>query len=152
LQILKQQARGRRVAAPLGKPDHLEQTHRTVEPDGQNVTALDAVARRGLAHAVDADVARLDELGGTGACFDDPRMPQPFIEALTIRELIPLLDAFSSREPVPTPDQVRGRLRKTSVLPVRRELFLQRCEFCKRRVGIDGAVALARGAGGERTM
>jgi hypothetical protein len=101
LQILKQHPCCRCIASPLGKADHLEQAHRAVEPDGQHIAALYAVAGRGLAHAIDANVAGLDECGGAAAGFDDPRMPQPFIEALTFRELSPS-DASSSREPAPT--------------------------------------------------
>jgi hypothetical protein len=43
------------------------------------------VTGRGFAHAIDADVAGLDQSGRAGARFDHPRMPQPFVEALTVR-------------------------------------------------------------------
>ena len=89
MQILKQHPRGLRIAAPLGKADHLEQAHLAVEPDGEHIAASDVVAGRGLAHAIDADVPRLDESGSTGAGFDDPRVPQPFIEALAVRVISP---------------------------------------------------------------
>ncbi len=38
-----------------------------------------------LPHAVDADVAGLDQRSGAGAGFYDPRMPQPFVETLALQ-------------------------------------------------------------------
>src|SRR5580765_8066611 len=38
-----------------------------------------------LAHAIDADVAGLDQRGGAGARLYHPRVPQPFIETLAIQ-------------------------------------------------------------------
>src|SRR5690348_17171317 len=75
------------------------------------------MSRRGLAHAVDADMAFLDKLRGAGAGFHDPRMPQELVEALPVQ---------------------------ISVLAIARELILQRSELGKRRVGIGGAVARGR--------
>jgi hypothetical protein len=45
------------------------------------------MSRRGLTHAVDADVALFDKLSGAGAGLDDPRMPQKLVEALPIQAL-----------------------------------------------------------------
>ena len=43
------------------------------------------MAGRLLAHAVDADMAGLDQRGGAGAGLHHPRMPQPFIETLALQ-------------------------------------------------------------------
>jgi hypothetical protein len=43
------------------------------------------VARRGFPHAIDADMTGFDQGCGAGAGFDNPRMPQPFVEALAIQ-------------------------------------------------------------------
>src|ERR1700723_2142912 len=120
VQIEIKHASGRRIASPLGKSDHLEHAHGPIEPDGEDVARFDRVTGRGLAHAVDAHVARPYERGGTGSGFHQPRMPQPFVETLALhatprREGIDLFPrvffnaktllysiAFSSREPVPT--------------------------------------------------
>lgn len=138
-----------RVSAALGKADHLEDAHAAIESDGEHVAKLDAVAGCGFPHTVDADVAGLDQRGGAGAGLHDPRMPQPLVEPLAVRVIDPLLDTFSSREPVSTPDRnhVRGRLRlKTLFLAVGGELFLQRRKLGKGRIRIDGAFTLARRA------
>jgi hypothetical protein len=85
LQILIEHTRGRRIAATLGKADHSQHANRAVEPDGEHVAGLHGMSRRGLAHAIDADMPPLDKLGGTGAGFDDPRVPQKLVEALPIQ-------------------------------------------------------------------
>ena len=72
------------------------------------------MSRRGLAHAVDADMAFLDELRGAGAGFDHPRMPQELVEALPIQLLL---------------------------LAIAGELILQRGELGEGRVRIGGAIA-----------
>ena len=43
------------------------------------------MAGRRLAHTIDADMACLDQRGGAGAGFDHPRVPQPFIETLSLQ-------------------------------------------------------------------
>ena len=58
---------------------------RVVERDGQHVAGLDGVAGRLLAHAVDADMAGLDQGSGAAAGLHHPRMPQPFIETLALQ-------------------------------------------------------------------
>jgi hypothetical protein len=64
-------------------------------------------------------MAGLDQRGRAGAGLHHPRVPQPFIETLALqttpiramdRYFALSFDAFSLREPVPTPDRVRGRL------------------------------------------
>src|SRR5882757_4854611 len=78
--------------------------------------------RRFFAHAVDADMAGFDQGGSTCARFHHARVPQPFIETLSIQRLAIL---------------VAG------------ELFFQRGEFSEWRIGIDRPVTLTRrGAGG----
>src|SRR5579863_8223521 len=41
---------------------------------------------RGLAHAVDADMAGFDQRSSAGAGLHQTRMPQPFVETLAIHE------------------------------------------------------------------
>ena len=85
LQFDEEHARGRGVAAPLGKSHHLENAHAAIEPDGQHITGLDGVTGGLLANAIDADMAGFDERSSTGAGLDDPRMPQPFVETLALQ-------------------------------------------------------------------
>ena len=73
------------IAAPLGESDHFQHADSTIERDGEHVARLHRMSRRGLAHAVDADIAALDKFSSAGAGFDDPRMPQEFVEALPIQ-------------------------------------------------------------------
>ena len=75
LQIDIEGTRERRIAAPLGKSNHLEDAHRPVEPDGKHVTCFDRMTGRSLAHAIDAHMARLHQSGSAGAGFHQPRMP-----------------------------------------------------------------------------
>jgi hypothetical protein len=82
------------------------------------------MAGRGLAHAVDADVAGFDECGGAGARFHDTSMPQPFVEALAIQVC-------------------------ALVLAIGGELFLQRRKFCKWGIRIDRPIAIARRSAGR---
>src|SRR5260370_19915338 len=80
-----------------------------------------------LAHAIDADMAGLDQRGGAGAGLHHPCMPQPFIETLALQPT-PLL---------------------ALILAIGGELFLERRPFGKRRIGGDRTLAFARaGAGG----
>ena len=53
------------------------------------------MAGRLLAHAVDADMAGLDQRGGAGAGLDHPRVPQPFIETLAL-QATPLRESIVS--------------------------------------------------------
>ena len=85
LQIDIEHARRRRITSPLGKSDHLENAHAAIEPDRQHVAGLHTVAARLLAHAVDADMAGLNQRGSAGAGFDHPRVPQPFVETLALQ-------------------------------------------------------------------
>src|SRR5258708_16429583 len=85
LQTLIQAARRGTIAPGLRKSCDLEDTDGGIEPDGQDVAGLDRVARRLLPHAVDADMAGFDQRRGAGAGLHDPRMPQPFVEALAIQ-------------------------------------------------------------------
>lgn len=85
LQIVVQHARGGCVAAPLGKPDHLEDPHGAIEADGDDVAGPDGMTGRLLSRPVDADVAGLDQRSGAAARPDHPRMPQPFVEPLALQ-------------------------------------------------------------------
>jgi hypothetical protein len=78
-------ARGRGIAAPLGKSHHFENTHAAIEPDGQDIAGLDGVTGRLFAHTVDADMTCFDERSRTGAGLHNPRMPQPLIETLALQ-------------------------------------------------------------------
>ena len=96
------------------------------------------------------------ERGGGAAGAHHPRVPQPFVDALTVQDDLTVLaehDLF--RKPVPTPDQVRGRLfgiMRLARLLVRLELRLQRGELGERRVRIGlllvAPIAAARGPRG----
>jgi hypothetical protein len=90
LQIVVQHARGGRIAPPLGKSDHLQNPHRAIEADGDDVAGLDGMTRRLLSRPVDADVAGLDQRSGAAAGPDHPRVPQPFVETLAL-QATPLL-------------------------------------------------------------
>jgi len=85
LQIVIQHARGGGIAAPLGKSDNFEKSHGAIEADRDDVANLDGMTGRLLPHAVDADMAGLDQRSGAGAGFDDPGMPQPFVETLALQ-------------------------------------------------------------------
>src|ERR1700737_4784698 len=94
------------------------------------------MARRRLAHAIDADMAGLDQRGRAAAGFDHPRVPQPFIETLALQT---------------TPFRP-GRLwleNALAILAVGGELLLERSQFGKRRIGVDRTLALARGRAGR---
>ncbi len=96
------------------------------------------MARRLLAHAVDADMAGLDQRGSAGAGFHHPRMPQPFIETLTLQRHLTARTCHCAS--------------LQSLRPAA-SCSLQRRQFGERRIGIGGAVAFARcGAGGPRPM
>ena len=86
LNILVEQSRSRRIAAPLGKSGHLENTNATIEADREHVIDLDGMPGRFLARAIDADMTGLDQRRSTGAGFDHPRMPQPFVETLALQD------------------------------------------------------------------
>src|SRR5207302_7655128 len=51
----------------------------------QHIARLDGVSRRLFAHAIDADMAGLDQGGRAGTGLHHPRMPQPFIETLALQ-------------------------------------------------------------------
>ena len=96
------------------------------------------MARRLLAHAVDADMAGLDQRGGAGAGLHHPRMPQPFIETLALQ---------APRQSLLTRLANRATSLERLVLAAG-ELLLQRRQFCERRIRIDRPIALARGCAG----
>jgi hypothetical protein len=75
LDFVVEHARGRRIAAALGKGEHFEHADTTVERNGQHVPLLDAMPRRLLADAVDADMTGLDQGGGAAAGFYHARVP-----------------------------------------------------------------------------
>ena len=83
-----------------------------------------------LAHAVDADVAAFDQRSRRGARLHHPRVPQPFIETLSLQ-----IGPFSENESL--------------FLVAAGELFLQRRQFGERRIRIGRTVAVARCGGGR---
>src|SRR5882757_2261551 len=92
-------------------------------------------------------MAGLDQRGRAGAGLHHPRVPQPFIETLAL-QATPIrgrslfcssFDAFSLHKPVPA--SLENAL---AILAVGGELFLQRRQFGKRRIGVDRTLALAR--------
>jgi len=85
LQILVQCTSGTRIAAPLGEAQNLHQAHAAVKRDGDDVAWFHRMARRFLAHAVDADMAAFNQRGGAGAGLHHPRVPQPFVETLLLQ-------------------------------------------------------------------
>src|SRR5271167_3128815 len=76
----------------------------------------------------------LDQRGSVGAGLHHPRMPQPFIETLAL-QITPL-----------------GK-RCWLIFAAGGQLLLEGCQFGKRRIGIDRAIAFAwRGAGRPLAM
>ena len=94
------------------------------------------MARRFLAHAVDADMAALDQRGGAGAGLHHPRVPQPFVETLSSKPLFCLTRFLHAN---------RCPLRLKTLL-LARELLLERSELCERRIRIGGAIVARIGA------
>src|ERR1700722_8302174 len=95
-------ARRRRIAPPFGKSDHLEKAHAAIEPDRQHVAGLHGMAGRRFACAIDADMAGLHQRSRTGAGFDHPGVPQPFVETLAL-QATPLRDDRMGLELVSDP-------------------------------------------------
>jgi len=81
LQIVVQHARCGRIAPPLCKSDDLEDADGTIKPDRQHVAGLHGMAGRLLAHAIDADVAGLDQRGSAGAAFTTARATTTYRDA-----------------------------------------------------------------------
>src|SRR5204863_1460946 len=68
-----------------------------------------------------------------------PRMPQPFVETLPLQSVsLEAFDAFSW-----TANRCALRLKTLWLFFPASELFLQRRQFCERRIGIDRTIALA---------
>lgn len=142
LNILIEHSRRRRIAAPLGKSGDPENANATVETDREHVIDLDEMPRRFLARTVDADMAGLDQRRSTGAGFDDPRMPQPFIETLALQNT-----PTQSHQNIEPDHGSRVAVLPRSVLAVGK-LLLERSQFRKRRIRIHRTLALARRAAG----
>jgi hypothetical protein len=79
------------IATPVGKGRDLQHPHALIQRDGQDIAQLDTMAGRVLTVAVDANPTAFDQRRGAGPRFDDPRVPQPFIEALTFHAFSPIL-------------------------------------------------------------
>ena len=124
LQIRIEHAGSGRIPAALGKAFDFHHPNRTVQGNGDHIAELDAVARGLLPLAIDADLSAFDQRSGTGTGFDDPGMPQPFIETLSI--------------------QSSTQTRTFSALLLAAQLLLERSEFGERRIRIDRSVAITR--------
>ena len=97
------------------------------------------MAGRLFARAIDSDMTGLDQRGRAGAGFDHPRMPQPFVETLAL-QATPLREIAGK--------VARKIERVSAILAIGGELFLERRQFGKGRIGIDRTIAIARrGAG-----
>src|SRR5947209_7259311 len=85
--ILAQQARRIGVAAPLGEAQHLQDPHRTVERDGDDIAGLYGPARCGDALAIEPHMALCHERRRRRARAHNARVPQPFVDALAVGQL-----------------------------------------------------------------
>lgn len=75
--------------APLRKRDDLQNAH-PVERDGHDVAGRDAPACGVDTHPVDAHLPAVGERSRRAARAHDPRVPQPFIDALAIQAREPI--------------------------------------------------------------
>jgi hypothetical protein len=134
LHIDVKQLPGFGIAAALGKSSDFQHLHTLIQGDRHDIAKLDAMARGVLTATVNANPAAFDQRSGTGAGFDDPRMPQPFIETLTLHTV--------------------SRYALVRILAIGRKLLLQRRQLGERRVRICGTITLplARRAACERPM
>jgi hypothetical protein len=87
------------IPAPFDEACDLENANGAIKPDRQNVADLYGVTGRGLADAIDADMASLHQSCSTAASFDHPRVPQPFIETLALQGSVPrrVLERFRAK-------------------------------------------------------
>jgi hypothetical protein len=85
LQIGIKQPRRGSVAAPLGESDDLDDADAVIESNREHVTKLHEMAWRLLARAIEPDMTSLDQSSRAGPGFDHARMPQPFVETLTLQ-------------------------------------------------------------------
>ena len=70
---------------PLGKARDLHDAHRAVERQRDDIAVADRMARGAKARAVDAHMAGFDEGCGVAARAQHARVPQPFVDALSIQ-------------------------------------------------------------------
>ena len=76
---------GLRIAAPLRKCHHFQNADPRIERDGEHIARFDAVPGRGLPRPIKPDMALGDKFRSAGAGADDPRVEQPFIDALVVQ-------------------------------------------------------------------
>lgn len=132
------------VSTPFRKPHDLQDTNAAVEPDRQDIVDLDRMARRFFPNAVDADMSRRDQRGRTGAGLYHPRVPEPFIDTLTLQD-----PPMPQSRPVQAgPDSNMERARPRVLILAVGELLFERGELRKRRIGIDRVFAFPRRAAG----
>ena len=78
-------------APTLGELQDLQDPHAVVEGHRDHIARPNRPARGVDALAIDANVARARECGGSLASPDDPRMPKPLVDTLAIQFLALLL-------------------------------------------------------------
>lgn len=76
---------GLRIAAPLRKCGDPHKTHPPVERDGEHIARLHGMSGGRFTCTIETDVAFCDQFGRIAAGTDDPRVPEPFVDALTIQ-------------------------------------------------------------------
>ena len=135
-QILEQHAGDLGGAAPLGIARDLEHPHAAVERDGDDIAGTHRPAGGLDARAVDADMTCAHQRGSGAARAHHARVPQPFVDALTVQFL---------RAERPT---VLDLLAAMPFL-VGLELLLERQQLGERRIriGLLAARLLARAPG-----
>lgn len=80
---------GLRIAPTFGKACHFQDSHARIERNGEHIAGFDGVSRRGFANAIEAHMAVSHQRGGIGTGADDPRVPEPFVDALTLQSGFP---------------------------------------------------------------
>ena len=78
-----------RIAAAIGHALHLQHPHPAIERHRDDVAGPHRAARRIDPRAVEADMAAVGKLRGVGAGAHHARVPQPFVDALTIQTALP---------------------------------------------------------------
>src|SRR5437870_3291011 len=72
------------IAAPLRELLDPPDADAAIERSGDHITNLERMARCGDTAAVDPDPTAAHEACRRSSCLDDPRMPQPLVDALPI--------------------------------------------------------------------
>ena len=121
MQLVIEGLRRLRITPALAEGLDPQHADPRIKRDGQHIAGFQAMSRRALSLSIEANPAAGNKFGGISAGTHHARVPQPFVEALPLQPSI-----FTGAE-----------------------LFLERGQFCERRVRIGGALAFPRGAGCE---